>query len=208
VAHGDVEHFRPKSVYWWLAYCYDNHLYACQICNQVFKKDRFPVRRKMRPPRVAPGAGEAELRAVAAAMTPDPVNELEGMSWAAYAARCRAENPGLPDPYLTDPEPLMAWEADEIQKRVLVKPRGGSARALKDFQAMEECFGLNREELAGWRYQTYRALRVLCMYLERLPKDDALRRQTVQEILRMRSDRSAYAGMVRYFLAEWGVSLG
>ncbi|MBI1786218.1 MAG: hypothetical protein HYR60_01540, partial [Acidobacteria bacterium] len=47
VAHGDVEHFRPKSVYWWLAYCYDNHLYACQICNQVFKKDRFPVRRKM-----------------------------------------------------------------------------------------------------------------------------------------------------------------
>jgi hypothetical protein len=21
VAHGDVEHFRPKSVYWWLAYC-------------------------------------------------------------------------------------------------------------------------------------------------------------------------------------------
>ena len=24
VAYGDVEHFRPKSVYWWLAYCYDN----------------------------------------------------------------------------------------------------------------------------------------------------------------------------------------
>jgi 5-methylcytosine-specific restriction endonuclease McrA len=34
VAHGDVEHFRPKNVYWWLAYCYDNHLFACQICNQ------------------------------------------------------------------------------------------------------------------------------------------------------------------------------
>lgn len=24
VAHGDVEHFRPKDLYWWLAYCYDN----------------------------------------------------------------------------------------------------------------------------------------------------------------------------------------
>ena len=35
VAHGDVEHYRPKSKYWWLAYCYDNYLYACQICNQV-----------------------------------------------------------------------------------------------------------------------------------------------------------------------------
>jgi len=43
VAHGDVEHFRPKAVYWWLAYCYENYTYACQICNQTFKGDRFPV---------------------------------------------------------------------------------------------------------------------------------------------------------------------
>ena len=43
VAHGDVEHFRPKSKYWWLAYCYDNYVYACQICNQVHKGDEFPV---------------------------------------------------------------------------------------------------------------------------------------------------------------------
>src|SRR5882724_3165096 len=26
VAFGDVEHFRPKSKYWWLAYNYDNYL--------------------------------------------------------------------------------------------------------------------------------------------------------------------------------------
>ena len=32
VTHSDVEHFRPKSIYWWLAYCFDNYLYACQIC--------------------------------------------------------------------------------------------------------------------------------------------------------------------------------
>ncbi len=31
VAYGDVEHFRPKSVYCWLAYCYDNFSYSCQI---------------------------------------------------------------------------------------------------------------------------------------------------------------------------------
>src|SRR5688572_31183116 len=43
VAHGDVEHFRPKSKYWWLAYCYDNYVYACQICNQVHKGDEFPI---------------------------------------------------------------------------------------------------------------------------------------------------------------------
>ena len=46
VAHGDVEHYRPKSVYWWLAYTYDNYLYACQICNQIYKSDNFPIDRK------------------------------------------------------------------------------------------------------------------------------------------------------------------
>jgi hypothetical protein len=44
VAHGDVDHFRPKSTYWWLAYCYDNYAYTCQVCNQIYKGDRFLVR--------------------------------------------------------------------------------------------------------------------------------------------------------------------
>ena len=43
VAHGDVEHFRPKTIYWWLAYCYDNYVFACQICNQSFKGSNFPL---------------------------------------------------------------------------------------------------------------------------------------------------------------------
>ena len=43
VAYGDVEHFRPKSVYWWLAYCYDNFSYSCQLCNQLYKKATFRV---------------------------------------------------------------------------------------------------------------------------------------------------------------------
>lgn len=28
-----VEHFRPKSIYYWLAYSWDNLLLACQKCN-------------------------------------------------------------------------------------------------------------------------------------------------------------------------------
>ena len=43
VTHGDVEHFRPKSTYWWLAYCFDNYLFSCEICNQLYKGDRFPI---------------------------------------------------------------------------------------------------------------------------------------------------------------------
>ena len=40
VAHCDVEHIRPKSVYWWLALCYDNYVLACQICNQSHPGDQ------------------------------------------------------------------------------------------------------------------------------------------------------------------------
>ncbi len=56
IAHGDVEHFRPKTAYfidddptlvypgyYWLAYDYSNLFFACQICNQTFKKNYFPV---------------------------------------------------------------------------------------------------------------------------------------------------------------------
>src|SRR5690606_7071216 len=47
VSHGDIEHYRPKKYwiqnnkigkegpgYYWLAYNYDNLIFACQVCNQ------------------------------------------------------------------------------------------------------------------------------------------------------------------------------
>jgi uncharacterized protein (TIGR02646 family) len=57
IAHGDVEHFRPKSAYskdasakallrpgyYWVAYEWENLFYSCQICNQSFKKNFFPL---------------------------------------------------------------------------------------------------------------------------------------------------------------------
>lgn len=54
--HGDVEHYRPKGNakqddadvpthpgYFWLAYDWSNLYMACAICNQVYKKDLFPL---------------------------------------------------------------------------------------------------------------------------------------------------------------------
>lgn len=52
--YGDVEHFRPKAAYksgrklkypayYWLAYEWDNLMFSCQICNQKFKGNEFPV---------------------------------------------------------------------------------------------------------------------------------------------------------------------
>jgi uncharacterized protein (TIGR02646 family) len=57
IAYGDVEHFRPKAGvvqqdgdtlerpgYYWLAYEWTNLLFCCQLCNQRFKRNLFPLR--------------------------------------------------------------------------------------------------------------------------------------------------------------------
>lgn len=56
IAYGDVEHFRPKGGfrqdkddalgkpgYYWLAYKWGNLFFSCQICNQRFKGNLFPL---------------------------------------------------------------------------------------------------------------------------------------------------------------------
>lgn len=40
---GDVEHYRPKSIYWWLAYNPYNYYLSCFDCNRYFKGDYFPL---------------------------------------------------------------------------------------------------------------------------------------------------------------------
>jgi uncharacterized protein (TIGR02646 family) len=55
--YGDVEHFRPKAGYkqrekdklkrpgyYWLAYEWANLFYSCQLCNQQFKQNLFPLK--------------------------------------------------------------------------------------------------------------------------------------------------------------------
>jgi uncharacterized protein (TIGR02646 family) len=61
IAYGDVEHFRPKAGYrqkdsddlgrpgyYWLAYDWNNLFASCQICNQRFKKNLFPLKVQMK----------------------------------------------------------------------------------------------------------------------------------------------------------------
>ena len=61
ISHGDVEHFRPKAGfkiqlktkltkpgYFWLAYDFSNLYFSCQICNQSFKKNYFPLADEMK----------------------------------------------------------------------------------------------------------------------------------------------------------------
>jgi len=61
VAYGDVEHFRPKGGYrqdpddplgrpgyYWRAYAWENLFFSCELCNQRYKKNLFPLRNPRR----------------------------------------------------------------------------------------------------------------------------------------------------------------
>jgi hypothetical protein len=39
----DVEHYRPKALYWWLAWTWENLLYSCTDCNREWKRSQFPL---------------------------------------------------------------------------------------------------------------------------------------------------------------------
>lgn len=43
VEQGHIEHYRPKQIYYWLAYSWDNLLYCCPTCN-LFKGTNFEIK--------------------------------------------------------------------------------------------------------------------------------------------------------------------
>lgn len=132
-SHGDIESFRPKSGargldiqeyapmhYWWLAYEWENLLIACQICNQKYKRDYFPLE-------------DENLRA--------PIE--------AKGAELLAEKPLLIDPTLSDPGEHLEFEEDGFVRELsksgkvtieilglnrleLVERRGEASNHLKD----------------------------------------------------------------------------
>lgn len=68
--HNDVEHYRPKGRadrapgctedhgYWWLAFTWENLLFACRDCNRAGKNDLFPLTpgdTPLQPPEQPPG---------------------------------------------------------------------------------------------------------------------------------------------------------
>jgi hypothetical protein len=200
VAHGDVEHMRPKADYWWLAYCYDNYLYACQLCNQSFKGTNFPITgARLAEPLIPPGATDAQLDTLAPDLCPDP---LEQAAVAQYAALVGAEQAGIPDPYLLDPEPFFSWKPDDTLREVEVQPRDASAAAQRAFAAAEAFLGLNRDELKLWRYEVYEDVALLIEIVDTPRISAALRHRTEDILRRKMSVRGEFAGMVRYFVRD------
>jgi hypothetical protein len=202
VAHGDVEHFRPKSVYWWLAYCYDNYLYACQICNQTYKSDLFPVVHetgRMQAPPLPPGLTDTAKRALAQLLAPDPLDKDAGQSWDEHERLCRDEQALLLNPYTDKPEEHLKWEADPVLKEVEVVARKGND---PNSQNTIECYGLNREELRAERWKVFRSINTICQGYLKLDPADPLRQETQETLQDMMDGTAPFAAMCRYVVRE------
>lgn len=213
VAHGDVEHFRPKSKYWWLAYCYDNYVYACQICNQVHKGDEFPIHASTGAwtgPTLPVSPTPAALATLAETLTPDALDLTAGHAFADFLVASGKEKAGLVDPYVTDPDPLFKWIADDVLKVVALAPASNAVAAQRAFAGAEESYGLNREELKRNRYKTYEELVLLKDSLAAFAAAGiypVLQQRIKDQITAMTKVDAPYAGMVRYFVKEFQLTL-
>lgn len=114
-AHQDVEHFRPKSVYWWLAWTWNNLLFVCKTCNE-HKGDSFPLGATRVLQRHSPGLGGESRYLIDPSdpADPDPLDHIEfrvvAGQWipfpragsrrgAVLIQTCRLDRPSLLDGY-------------------------------------------------------------------------------------------------------------
>ncbi len=208
VSFGDVEHYRPKSIYWWLAYCYDNFLVACQICNQRFKKDIFPLQnQKMLAPVILCNTTDVCIAFKAGTIAPNPLNQDEIND---FIRAHKKERPLLLNPYFDDPSDYFAWRADDVLREVEVTPNSENllVSVIVNTENPEvesialasiEYYGLNRMELRAERYKVYNLYRVFRTTLEddqTRPKTRYLNRNAIEK---MKAPSSPFAGMIRYF---------
>ncbi|MEL7002749.1 MAG: hypothetical protein AAFN93_08455 [Bacteroidota bacterium] len=201
VAYGDVEHYRPKSIYWWLAYTYDNYLYSCQICNQRYKSNHFPVGAHPYPePVIEANTSDAQIKQLAGNISPDPLDVEDNYTLQRYLNEHKTEKAYLLNPYLDDPTIYFAYEADDNLEEVSVVPTSENFREF--IEAAENYYGINRIELKNFRYRVFKNFRVLkktYQLLDQTGGDNDLKLEIEEQISEMLSGKYLFAGMNRYF---------
>lgn len=128
--YNPVEHFRPKTRaqrgegystegYWWLAWTWDNLLFACNACNTSFKRDQFPLFEGCTP------------------LAPEQTVDAA------------AEDPKLIDPGREDPTLMLRFQRIRRGRRTawVPVPRSSMPRELERARASIATYGLDREPL-------------------------------------------------------------
>ena len=199
-AHGDVEHFRPKSVYWWLAFSFDNYLYSCQICNQTYKSDSFPISGPLLTAPVMPLV--KPTGAALTALIDSLVHDALALTDAQVSAFWQGEQGDLINPYFEDPEPLLEYALDASNEEILVQAAPGP-RAARAFTAAHNFLGINREPLKRARYLQYLPLamaRIAYFSTDPIAKDAGR-----ELLLSHQQPMQPFAGMSRWYARTWGL---
>lgn len=209
VAHGDVEHFRPKTIYWWLAYSYENYLFSCQICNQIYKSDNFPISGVLLPaPVFDPQADDNALNLLAGSLAPDPFQVNDGLPAAQFLQQMNLEKALLVNPYFFDPADFFKWEEDEVLKEVRLGPLDNTPETISVAQAAIDFLGINREELRNLRWKEYEKAKIFKDVLIDGNVSAALLQNVKDAIKDMMADDASFAGMIRYYVNKvWRLDL-
>lgn len=196
--HGDVEHYRPKSEYWWLAYVYDNYLASCQLCNQKFKKAFFEIEnsdKRLPEPEIAAQTTDAEILEMAEASIPDPLDQA---AVAAFEQQHREERPLIINPYVDPPEEFFAWE-DSGAGAVDLVPIADKPETQKFVDAAVRLLGLNRADLQRRRFAHYSNYALWVEVAENDDVPEPLRDKAQAQIETFKKPDSPYAGMILFF---------
>jgi hypothetical protein len=197
VAYGDVEHYRPKSIYWWLAYSLENYLASCAICNQKFKRDKFPKSgSKMKGPRIRRNTSAQTIDRMAKDSVPD---SLSRRSVQDFLRAHNSEIPLLINPYMADPALAFAYRADDVLREVEIIPRSNSPDAPLFVKAAEDVYGLNRSELKRSRFFIFESYKTHRETLNDRRISTATRRNVTRTIGNMKKSERPFSGMIRYF---------
>lgn len=197
VTFGDVEHYRPKSKYWWLAYCLDNYLASCAICNQKFKQDKFTFRNSALPaPRVRKNSADSTLENMSKVIAPDP---LDGDAVTDFESAHELERPLPINPYTDDPSDFFAWRADENIEEVELVANSNNPDAIDIVDAAKEIYGLDRPQLRTERYRTFAKYKLFRLSSEDAGISASLKEGLDEMIQTMAASRERYTGMILFF---------
>ena len=198
VAFGDVEHYRPKSKYWWLAYAYFNYAASCQLCNQKYKRTRFPVGNTMlKKPPVRKNSTDAYLISLAGKLTPDPLDDTNGIPLQDFIKLHNQERPLSIDPYVDDPTEYFAYEYNDQTREVILVPLNDEVGQIAT--SCIDLFGLNRKELRDLRYRGLLRYRIIRQFMAN--SSDPIDVQAGANVIKEEflHPKVEYSGMYRYF---------
>ena len=183
-------------------------LVACQICNQRFKKNSFPIQnQRMQSHTITHNTTNGYITVLSGTIAPDPLNQVEVDN---FIYLHQKERPLLLNPYFDEPTDYFAWRADDVLREVEITTNSDlpQVEIIVQYESSEvesiavasiETYGLNRKELKGRRYEVYKHYNTYRKTLE-VERIDLETRQRIENMIeKMKAPSASFSGMIRYF---------